>query len=447
LPAGFGDQHDQEATSSDDAGKFLTKAKYLELFDLQRAATKAAFDALPDADLDKPGPPRFKMCPTVGLVLNLLAGHVTMHSGQIATARRVLGKPLAKDALMKRSLITRREFLAANAAVGLTLLATSARAAGISERYAGLKSDNFFAGPLNEEAKVVDQKVFTEGPAVAPDGRVFFTNASTAKILIWNPKTGQLSTFRENSGEANGLLFDHSGRLLACEGKAGRVTRTDLKTGEITVLVDQFNGHPLGAPNDLTIDAMGRIYFTSRLPNDDPKTKNVNSVYRIDPDGKVARVLHEPDIHMPNGVEISPDGFHLYLIESDGREGRNRCILVYRLHADGSILKADQFGPRLIDLSPGRGGDGLCVDEEGNLYVAAGLHKTRGTSETLDTKPGIHVISRKGTLLAYLATPIDTLTNCTFGGEDRKTLFITCGDRLLSVRTHRPGPKPLVMPG
>ncbi len=337
---------------------------------------------------------------------------------------------------MKCFRISRREFLAANAAAGITLLATSAQADGIAKLYAALKSDDFFAGPLKEEAKVVDQKVFTEGPAVASDGRVFFTNAYAAKILIWNPKSRELSTFRENSGEANGLLFDHSGRLLACEGKSGRVTRTDMKTGEITVLVDQFNGHPLGAPNDLTIDAKGRIYFTSRLPNTDDKKLNVNSVYRIDPDGKVARVLQEPDIHMPNGVEVSPDGRTLYLIESDGRENRNRCLFAYDLKDDGSVANTR----RIIDFYPGRGGDGLCVDAEGNLYVAAGLHKTRGTHETLDSKPGIHVISPSGKLLAYLATPIDTLTNCTFGGEDRKTLFITCGDLLLSVRTRNPGP-------
>ena len=216
------------------------------------------------------------------------------------------------------------------------------------------------------------------------------------------------------------------------------MTRTDLKTGEITVLVDQFNGHPLGAPNDLTIDSKGRIYFTSRLPNTDDKKLNVNSVYRIDPDGRVARVLSEPDIHMPNGVEVSPDGRTLYLIESDGRENRNRCLFAYDLKEDGTVAKPR----RIIDFYPGRGGDGLCVDGEGNLYVAAGLHKTRGTHETLDTKPGIHVISPKGKLLAYLATPTDTLTNCTFGGDDRRTLFITCGGFLLSVRTKHPGPTP-----
>ena len=71
--------------------------------------------------------------------------------------------------------------------------------------------------------------------------------------------------------------------------------------------------------------------------------------------------------------------------------------------------------------------------------VAAGLHKTRGTSETLDTRPGIHVLSPLGTLLAFLETPEDTLTNCTFGGADLRTLFITCGRFLLSCRTQLAG--------
>lgn len=94
LPAGFAEQHSKETTGCNDPAKFLTKAKYLELFDQQRAATKAALDRLPDADFDKPGPPDFKICPTVGALFNLLANHVTMHSGQFAVARRVLGKPV-----------------------------------------------------------------------------------------------------------------------------------------------------------------------------------------------------------------------------------------------------------------------------------------------------------------------------------------------------------------
>jgi gluconolactonase len=204
-----------------------------------------------------------------------------------------------------------------------------------------------------------------------------------------------------------------------------------MQTGQVSVLVDQFNGHPLGAPNDLCFDNQGRIYFSSRMGANDTDAKNVNSVYRIDTDGRVVRVLHAPDIHMPNGLVVSPDDKTFYLIESDGRADRNRCILAYDLSADGTLTR-----PRkLINLYPGRSGDGMAVDAEGNLYVAAGLHKTRGSSETLDTRPGIHVFSPQGKLLAFVETPEDTLTNCRFGGADLKTLYITCGSLLMSLQT------------
>ncbi len=94
LSAGFGDQHGKETTAIDDPAKFLTKQQYVDLFERQRRATKAALDKLPDADLDKPGPSQVRICPTVGSVFGLIGGHVLMHSGQFATVRRMLGKPV-----------------------------------------------------------------------------------------------------------------------------------------------------------------------------------------------------------------------------------------------------------------------------------------------------------------------------------------------------------------
>ena len=96
-------------------------------------------------------------------------------------------------------------------------------------------------------------------------------------------------------------------------------------------------------------------------------------------------------------------------------------------------------GRVLIDFYPGRSGDGMCIDSAGNLYVAAGLHNTRETSETLDTKPGIHVISPDGKLLAFRETPEDTITNCTFGGADLKSLYVACGTLLLRIPTRISG--------
>ncbi len=284
------------------------------------------------------------------------------------------------------------------------------------------------------ETQIVDETVFTEGPAVDRMGHVFFTNVPAEKILKWNPQSKELSVFRKNSKKANGLLFDPKGNLLACEGGAGRVTRTNMETGDVSVLADKFKHLPLAAPNDVALDRKGRIYFTSRPETEKPKS-NVNAVYRIDPDGKVDQILAWPEIHMPNGLVMSPDDKTLYVIEAHPDADHHRNIMAYDIEPDGSVTN----GRVLINFYPGRSGDGMCIDAASNLYVAAGLHKTRKTSETLDTKPGIHVISPAGQLLAYARTPEDTITNCTFGEEDLKTLFVACGTLLLSIKTSIPG--------
>ena len=68
------------------------------------------------------------------------------------------------------------------------------------------------------------------------------------------------------------------------------------------------------------------------------------------------------------------------------------------------------------DFLPGRSGDGMTIDSAGNLYVAAGLNRTRGTSETLDTVAGVHVFSPAGELIEHIPVPEDTITNAAFGG-------------------------------
>ncbi len=144
---------------------------------------------------------------------------------------------------------------------------------------------------------------------------------------------------------------------------------------------------------------------------------------------------------MTNGIVTSPDDKTLYIIEAHPDADHNRNILAYDLSGDGKVSNRRV----LIDFYPGRSGDGMCIDAEGNLYVAAGLHKTRNTSETLDTKPGIHVVSPQGKLLAFRETPEDTITNCSFGGADLRTLYVTCGTLLLAIRTEIPG-KPSYRP-
>ncbi len=318
------------------------------------------------------------------------------------------------------------------AAVVATPLVKSA--AGKPTDYSGLYSERYL-GPVKNLVQVRDDAVFTEGPAADRAGNVLFTNVPASKILKWDPRHRTLSVFRSGSNGTNGLYFAPDGSLLACEGDAARVTQTDPVSGEIKAIASGHNGRRLAKPNDLCMDGGGRIYFTSRSEVNDPKDENVKAVYRIDPDGSTHQILAWPEVHMPNGIVTSPDNQQLYLIEAHPAADHHRDIRVYDLKADGTVAN----GRVLVNFYPGRSGDGMCIDAEGNLYVAAGLHRTRNTSETLDTKPGIHVISPGGKLLAYRKTPEDTVTNCTFGGRDLKTLYITCGSRLVSIRTSIPG--------
>jgi len=153
-------------------------------------------------------------------------------------------------------------------------------------------------------------------------------------------------------------------------------------------------------------------------------------VYRIDAPRQIARILTAPDVQRPNGIQISPDDRILYLVEANGAAGGARLIRAYDLQPDGTVR--NMRVP--YDFYPGRSADGMSIDTEGNLYAAAGLHATRGTAETLDTKCGVYVISPQGKLLKFIPVPEDYITNTAFGGPDMKTLYITAGKTLYRMR-------------
>ena len=282
---------------------------------------------------------------------------------------------------------------------------------------------------------------FTEGPAQGPDGMMYFTDVTNNRILRLNSEGRRHEVFRADSNRANGLLFDAQGRLIACEGSDAernlpRVTRTDLKTGNVEILAAQFEGKSFNAPNDVTIDSKGRLYFTdpapdavSQAPARPRNAVGTPGVYRIDADGRITRLLAPPDTEWPNGLVISPDDKTLYLIEAHKIEGGTRAIRAFDLSPDGTLSNARVH----YNFYPGRSADGMAIDAEGNLYAAAGLHRRRGTHETLDTKCGVHVISPEGKLLRLIPVPEDTITNTAFGGPDNKTLYITAGKTLFRI--------------
>ena len=219
-----------------------------------------------------------------------------------------------------------------------------------------------------------------------------------------------------------------------------RITRMDAD-GKITVLTEKFGGKRYNQPNDITVDSQGRIYFSDPCygPRDhleirDEHGKTVEGVYRIDPDGKVSRVIGR-EVERANGVLVSADDKHLYVADNNNNNlGGARKLWRFDLNKDGSVgAKSRKL---IYDWGTGRGPDGLKQDAKGRLYVAAGLNKPSPPFEPAeDKKGGIYVLSPEGKLLDFLPVPRDEVTNCAFGGDDLKTLYITGGGTLYSIRT------------
>lgn len=278
-----------------------------------------------------------------------------------------------------------------------------------------------------------------EGPAWDPKLGVLTSGNRHINRL---DTAGKSSVHRKDAG-TNGLLFDRDGSLLACEPEKRRVTRTT-PDGKLTVLTDSFGGKKYNTPNDVTVDSKGRVYFSDPRygPKDgmeqfDKDGKAVEGVYRVDTDGTVHRVLGR-EVERANGVLVSGDDKFLYVADNNNDAvGGARTLWRFDLK-DGAVDAKSKT--KVYDWGKGRGPDGLKQDEQGRLYVAAGLNKPNPPAEpAADVKGGIYVLTPDGKLLDFLPVPTDEVTNCAFGGEDRKTLYITGGGVLYSIRTSTPG--------
>jgi gluconolactonase len=297
----------------------------------------------------------------------------------------------------------------------------------------------------------------------------------------WDPKLGILSSggdghtwqldrdgksriWRKNAG-TNGLLFDSEGRVVCCEPVQRRVTRID-RDDRIEVLTSTYDGKRYNQPNDLTIDSQGRIYFSDPRygsRNDmqirDEQGNTIEGVYRIDAepvakkqkDGdpplkfsekrqwNVTRILGR-EVDRPNGVLVSADDKWLFVADNNNssKDGA-RKLWRFDLKKDGTVDLASR--KLLYDWGLGRGPDGVKQDQKGRLYVAGGLNKPNPPAEPAeDKKGGIYVIDpESGKLLDFLPVPRDEVTNCAFGGDDLKTLYVTGGGTLYSIRTTTAG--------
>ena len=254
-----------------------------------------------------------------------------------------------------------------------------------------------------EVGKLAGNFQFTEGPAVCAEGNVYFTDIPNNRIHRWSTE-GELSTFRENSGGANGLFFDKDGNLLVCEGGNRQLVSIN-RQGDVTVLADRFDNKRLNSPNDLWPDPKGGIYFTDpRYGDREDMEQDGEHVYYLKPDrGELIRVID--DMVRPNGVIGTPDGRFLYVAD----HGDNKTF-VYSINPDGTLSNKELFAPE--------GSDGLTLDAEGNLYL---------------TGEGVPVYDSEGNKIDTIQVP-ERPANVCFGGKQKQTLFITARTSLYSVQ-------------
>src|ERR1051325_7379911 len=246
----------------------------------------------------------------------------------------------------------------------------------------------------------------TEGPIAMPDGSLLFTEQDAGDgQLVKIDKDDNVSVFLTNTNRTIGLAYDTKGRLLGVQSNIARVA---VLAQTRSTLVEQVNGLPLVAPNDLVADRKGGVYFSDPLNSrfrPTPPSRTKQWIVYVRPDGKAMPVSEE--VERPNGVTLSPDSNVLYA--SDGP-----AIDALDVQPDGTLRNFRKFA-----MLKGGNADSICVDNAGRLYVGSGM-------------AGVQVFSPKGEHLGTIPTPLGAQA-VAFAGPDKKTLYIVGGGAVWKV--------------
>ena len=251
---------------------------------------------------------------------------------------------------------------------------------------------------------------FTEGPALGPDGRIYFSDIPNRRVNVYDPSDHSISSYREDSGKSNGLMWTANDALISCEGENRQVTRHFLGGG-YQVLAKKFKGKKLNSPNDLAFDGSGGIYFTDpRYGDRSDMEMEIEGVYFVNSKGKgLQRIID--DLVRPNGLIMSNDFKYLYVAD----QGAGKTFR-YTVDKPGQISNKTPFAPI--------GSDGMTIDDFGNVYLTHGKY--------------VHVFSAGGKKICNIEFP-EAPSNVTFGGADRKTLFVTARTGFYAVETNVTG--------
>lgn len=289
---------------------------------------------------------------------------------------------------------------------------------------------------------------FPEGPIAMPDGSVILVEIERGTLSRVDA-AGQVSVVATPGAGPNGAAMGPGGFCYVCNnggfrwhendeglrpgGQAedysgGRIEKIDVATGEVVRLYDKGENGLLSAPNDIVFDRTGGFWFTDTGAG---RHRNMDrgGIFYAQPDGSSIREVVFPMLQ-PNGIGLSPNEDVLYVAETvSGR------LWAFDIDSPGTIRRRDWPSPNggrlLTSLPEYRLFDSLAVDADGNIAVAT-LYDG-----------GVVVISPTGEIIEDVRLPDRFVTNICFGGDDRRTAFVTMAytGKLAELRWSRAGLK------
>ena len=267
---------------------------------------------------------------------------------------------------------------------------------------------------------------WAEGPVYFRDGGyLLWSDIPNNRIMRWSEDDGHVSVYRYPSNYSNGHTRDREGRLISCEHDSRRVTRTE-HDGSITVLMDQFNGKKLNAPNDVVVASDGAVWFTDPgfgiLGNYEGHKDTLElppQVYRLDPKTGRATVVVGEGPGRPNGIAFSPDEKKLYVIDSVTPGPSQSDIRVFDVNGD-KLANGKVFAANFTAGTT----DGMRTDMDGNVWCSMGNGDPG--------EDGVRCYAPNGDLIGKIHLP-ETCANLCFGGRKKNRLFMTASTSVYAV--------------
>lgn len=238
-----------------------------------------------------------------------------------------------------------------------------------------------------------------EGPAVNKQGDLFAVNFKEEGTIGRITPEGEAEIYLKLPGTSvgNGIRFDAAGNMFIADYVGHTLYRVPVHTRQPEIWVRDTT---MNQPNDLAISPGGQIYLS------DPNwSENTGQIWMVT--GRNQIQLLETNMGTTNGIEVSPDGNHLYVNESV-----QRTVWKYDINDDGTLTNKKKFL-----VFPDYGLDGMRCDRNGNLYIA---RYDKGT---------VAMVSPTGEVINEFRLKGKKPSNVAFGGPGGKRCFVTMADR------------------